>query len=298
MLCSLGRGSVMSSAPEVFDARSSRFAGALRRPSGGQPDPLMTACRTMCCASFFVTQGVCKNPTCTFVHDKTAKDQYVATVKRRRAEASQHPDDPHGALDKVSHRQRAAVFAQWLIATFGLPTLQQGGVLDVAGGRGELSFELALAHDIPVTVVDPRTVKLNKPQFKRLKQEKGLSGDLAKQWFAKHIKHIKTTMDPAFFEVPSQSQVVARTAVLVGLHPDEATGAICESAVKHGKPFAVVPCCVFSDMFPERTIENRQVRTHDDICAWIKTLAPGVGSAFLGFAGKNRVVFLTKEINL
>ena len=51
--------------------------------------------------------------------------------------------------------RRAAVFAHWLIETYGRDHLRQGrGVLDIAGGRGELSSALA-ASGIPCTVVDP-----------------------------------------------------------------------------------------------------------------------------------------------
>jgi hypothetical protein len=38
-----------------------------------------------------------------------------------------------------------------------------------------------------------------------------------------------------------------------------ATGHIVDAAVALGKPFAVVPCCVFANLFPERrTPDDRQ----------------------------------------
>lgn len=48
-------------------------------------------------------------------------------------------------------------------------------------------------------------------------------------------------------------------SVLVGLHPDQPTGDIATVAnsrrgPRGRAPFAVVPCCVFSELFPERTI--------------------------------------------
>ena len=33
--------------------------------------------------------------------------------------------------------------------------------------------------------------------------------------------------------------------VLLGMHPDQATGALVEAALRYGRPFAVLPCCVF-----------------------------------------------------
>ena len=51
-------------------------------------------------------------------------------------------DDVHG--DRKGKSARCAVFATWLLETFGKESLSRGaGVIDVAGGRGELSFELA-----------------------------------------------------------------------------------------------------------------------------------------------------------
>jgi len=38
--------------------------------------------------------------------------------------------------------------------------------------------------------------------------------------------------------------------LILGLHPDEATDDIVDMALKFGKSFAVVPCCVFSTKFP------------------------------------------------
>jgi ubiquinone/menaquinone biosynthesis C-methylase UbiE len=37
---------------------------------------------------------------------------------------------------------------------------QTAGVLDVAGGKGELAFQLVNLNNIPATVVDPRPLEL------------------------------------------------------------------------------------------------------------------------------------------
>ena len=37
------------------------------------------------------------------------------------------------------------------------------GVLDVAGGKGELAFELVNLNAIPATVVEPRPLQLARP---------------------------------------------------------------------------------------------------------------------------------------
>ncbi|KAL8271600.1 hypothetical protein Esti_004506 [Eimeria stiedai] len=52
---------------------------------------------------------------------------------------------------------RGAVFADWLVSTYGVERLQRGsGVVEIAGGRGELAFELAAKHGIAITIIDPR----------------------------------------------------------------------------------------------------------------------------------------------
>ena len=58
---------------------------------------------------------------------------------------------------------RAAAFRQFLIGTYGQGRLAAGsGVIDVAGGRGALSFELLNLHQIPVTVIDPAPLRLQR----------------------------------------------------------------------------------------------------------------------------------------
>ena len=50
---------------------------------------------------------------------------------------------------------RATIFATWLIETYGRDKLAaDGGVLDVAGGKGKLSIQLALQGKIQSTIID------------------------------------------------------------------------------------------------------------------------------------------------
>ena len=53
--------------------------------------------------------------------------------------------------------------SRFLLDTWGRDALAAGtGVLDVAGGRGELSFELVNLNAVPATVLDPRPLRLAK----------------------------------------------------------------------------------------------------------------------------------------
>ena len=92
----------------------------------------------------------------------------------------------------------------------------------------------------------------------------------------------------------SDDGLLAACSADVGLHPDEATGAVVEWAVRARKPFLVVPCCVFSRLFPERkTPDGRPVTTYPDLIEWIKAKDPAIQTTALDFAGKNVAVWAT-----
>mmetsp|Transcript_15359 Transcript_15359/g.36822 ORF Transcript_15359/g.36822 Transcript_15359/m.36822 type:complete len:148 (+) Transcript_15359:40-483(+) len=46
--------------------------------------------------------------------------------------------------------------------------------------------------------------------------------------------------------------------LLLGLHPDECTEDIVDAAIEHDLSFAIVPCCVFPDLFPTRRMLSRK----------------------------------------
>ena len=58
----------------------------------------------------------------------------------------------------------------WLVETYGIERLRSGaGVLDVAGGAGGTSFELAFRRGVPCTVVDPRPIKATAKQGRAMR---------------------------------------------------------------------------------------------------------------------------------
>ena len=73
--------------------------------------------------------------------------------------------DTGGRFRRTRERgtSHAKAFRQWLVRTVGLVRLCHGcGVLDVAGGKGQLSFELLNLKAVPTTVVDPRPLNVAK----------------------------------------------------------------------------------------------------------------------------------------
>eukprot|EP00877_Chromochloris_zofingiensis_P003199 jgi/Chrzof1/12880/Cz07g10210.t1 len=68
-----------------------------------------------------------------------------------------------GRRNKVKNRWRVSIMRKWLLDHWGRQLLSSGcGVLDVAGGKGELAFELVNLNGIQATVVDPRPLHLDK----------------------------------------------------------------------------------------------------------------------------------------
>lgn len=64
---------------------------------------------------------------------------------------------------KVYNQGKVGAFRRWLVSVFGVEYLCKGsGVLDIAGGKGEVSFELENLNGVPCTIIDPREVNLSR----------------------------------------------------------------------------------------------------------------------------------------
>jgi len=85
----------------------------------------------------------------------------------------------------------------------------------------------------------------------------------------------------------------ASCSLIVGMHPDEATEPIVDTALRYGKPFAVVPCCVFPHSNPHRKLaDGTPVAQHEQFCEYLRQKAPHVSKTVLpSFEGRNIVVY-------
>lgn len=194
--------------------------------------------------------------------------------------------------------QRAGVFCSWLEETFGKELLSRG-VLDVAGGKGEVSFELSVKRGYRSVVVDPRPVKLSKPQFKYFKREakrrrkaallQGLPPPVKEE--ARGVEQLQCLFDEPFLE--AHRPLVRQMGLVVGMHPDEATEPLVDHALAAGKPFAVVPCCVFAAQNPQRRLQDGSaVHSYEQFVAYLQEKAPGrILSSTLPFSGRNLVLY-------
>jgi hypothetical protein len=61
---------------------------------------------------------------------------------------------------------------------------------------------------------------------------------------------------------------LSRASLVVGMHPDQAAGAIVAFATVRGLPFALVPCCVYAKEFPRRKVRPApaQLRAEQPHC--------------------------------
>jgi len=271
--------------------------------------------RTFC--KYWISNGSCSLESCGCDHPegealKALRREYWEAERERRANTA-NPDDPHRTEDKKSHAQRAAVLAEWLCSVYGLDDLRQHGVLEIAGGRGDLAFELSVKRQIPCTVVDPRcpgniegpvgpwsSWRLSKAQRLWLKATlPGMNGFAQGQAYVESCPLRQCCAcapnDLAAAEEKDRlfwAQVAGDCRVIVGLHPDQATGSVLELARAFGRPFAVVPCCTFADDFPNRRLaDGRPVRTYEELVEWLRACSPATEVDFLSFHGKNLVVY-------
>ena len=160
--------------------------------------------------------------------------------------------DP-AALWGRERRSTAALFAQWLVAVYGRERLASGrGVVDVAGGTGELAQQLATEYRIPATVVDPAAPPLP-PSATGTSCQQGRAPAATVA-----VARLAERFDEAFGH--RHPELLASASLLVGLHPDQPTGAIATVACGRvpPAPMAVVPCCVFSELFPKRRLGSGQ----------------------------------------
>jgi hypothetical protein len=355
------------------------------------PDAAAPLCK------FWLSNGSCGRVGCRFAHGDSMQAggrsreelrgewqaERRAKKQATRQEARLAGDDVHG--DRQAKSQRARLVAAWLVEQFGAARLAAGeGVLDVAGGRGELAFELAGRHGVRCTLVDPRRPgKLTKTQRKSIAAAEGervgtedgqvgggsglpprpprriraafTVGGLALVSAAAPIKldvqttaiahtSAQTKAAPSHgdalaaarrgweeVEVESEAaRVLAGCSLLVGLHPDQATEPLVRWATAHGKPWVVVPCCVFAAEAPGRWFApgvggaaaaegvggggpataladptRKSVESYEDFILFLKQLpalvaaevgvpAPAVHCGFLPFEGKNQVLWVAQ----
>jgi hypothetical protein len=96
---------------------------------------------------------------------------------------------------------------------------------------------------------------------------------------------------------------LASAALMIGLHPDQATEPLVRWATSTRTSWAIIPCCVFAADAPERRLPQepggRLVASYEDFVEWLEALGNSaargqserVQRCFLPFIGKNQVLY-------
>jgi len=229
---------------------------------------------------YFVNTGQCPKTACKFSHCVEAgqREELVQEVKKRRAQS--HEVALGGQEGMSGANRRARVFAEWILTKYGRDYFEEGLILDIGGGRGDLAFELATRHGLNCAVVDPRPSKLRRWQasYQRKHPETRIP------------KHYQALFTPDFLE--AQDIPLTSVKLIVGLHPDEATEPIVETALTLDLPFAVIPCCVFAASFPLRRLKDgSSPSSYEDFLVYLKEKDSRIVEERLSFLGKNTVLF-------
>lgn len=216
-------------------------------------------------------------------------DDLISYKERRRR---QNPDRKrHGARNqhkmKDFVRWLVATFPRQLDCSAA-----QAPILDVAGGKGELAARLCVCHQKKVILVDPRPSdpllcfemnvlpKLPKKWREKLLEKRKQSecqeeehtikesvkstgvtdgssissSPYLQALFQERFQQLVMYFDHATLKTNDLHEAVRGSCLLVGMHADGATEAIVDAALQYNKPFCVVPCCVFPNLFPERRL--------------------------------------------
>jgi 2-polyprenyl-3-methyl-5-hydroxy-6-metoxy-1,4-benzoquinol methylase len=230
-----------------------------------------------------------------------------------------HSDDKNaGDIDhRVGHSQRASSFSSWLIKSVPPSILLSGIVLDIAGGQGDVARLLA-KQGATVVTVDPRSPKrLKRKKSKSQSETATIDTQLITVSQYEELPfpfiissqgshtHIMTKFDDEFIRI-FEEKLLSKVKLVIGFHSDEATEPIVDWAIRSSTPCCIVPCCVFSYLFPDRKLSNGcEVTSFDDFVLYLKekfqrsvVWKEGVKTDFLEYLGANLVLHCGLEDSL
>jgi len=189
-------------------------------------------------------------------------------------------------------------------------------ILDVAGGKGELAARLCACHGREVVVFDPRECDpvacfesvvfrtLPSKWQDRLSERKREDPDFLHRLFGERFVQRVTYFDECTLATSAELAAAVRNcSLMIGMHADGATEAIVDAALEFGKPFVVVPCCVFPNLFPQRRLAVRgsagdhgrattvPVRTYEQFCQYLADKDPRFKTSILPFEGRNVAIW-------
>ncbi len=250
---------------------------------------------------YWINTGKCpKGGDCKYEHphqdSNDMRSAYVADRLEKRRLAQSESDGVH-ETDLASRHKRATIFADWLCKSFQEELREKAGdkhpvILDVAGGqRADVGNELCerlneIESPVSVVTVDPRAHeddgfpgRRNLPKWKDKKRKRNAG---------RRPKQIAKCFDSALMsELSSEREV----RLLVGMHPDQATEEIVDAGLHHAVPFAIVPCCVFAHLRPERRLKSgAEPTTYEKFVDYLMEKNTDMKRDTLGFQGRHTVL--------
>jgi hypothetical protein len=245
---------------------------------------------------------------------KRSVQRRIQNLRFERAALSDNGTVPAPA-EKLDKKFRHKLFAEWLFKTylegwFVSNNQDSITVLDVAGGNGALASELKYVFEttvrrhgeraepwaLAVVTIDPLGATYQQRSKARLASQTGEQN--------RTIPTAGSTFSHQYLPQPftdetcatlALKRVVEGASLIVGMHPDQATECIVATAEKYKKPMALLPCCVFSSLFPDRRVPTTglPVTNYPTFVEYLKLTYNGVRSTSLGFEGKNLVLYRT-----
>ncbi len=82
-----------------------------------------------------------------------------------------------------------------------------------------------------------------------------------------------------------------RSVLIIGMHPDEATESIVDIAQMYNKKFAIVPCCVFPKIFPNRFLKGNFVSDYPNFVKYLENKISNCVKDHLNFIGRNKILY-------
>jgi hypothetical protein len=251
-------------------------------------------------------------------------DQRVQ-IKQQLYKDRRRVQNPERKRHGARNHDKSKLFVRWLAETFpdqlnsGRANDRQGRneslILDVAGGKGEVAARLCVCHQCQVTLIDPRqcdiagvfqsTVlrQLPKKYQQRIEERILINPEFVAELFRDMFRQLAMNFDEEAIELSHElDESLRQCSLIIGLHADGATEAIVDSALRHRKPFCVVPCCVFPTFFPQRrllvdsddgSVDDHDgsnwipVRTHEQFCTYLLRKDPRLRHTVLPFEGRN-----------
>jgi hypothetical protein len=139
--------------------------------------------------------------------------------------------------------------------------------------------------------------KIPKKWQQRLEERRASNPHFVEEMVQERFRQLVMPMDDHTLATSTDLQQAVQDArLLVGMHADGATEAIIDAALLYKKPFVVVPCCVFPNLFQERRVSSDEgntvpVRTHEQFCRYLQEKDERFQRSVLPFEGRNIAIW-------